>query len=131
MISDTTKYALQILGHLAKNPNKLIPGEEIAEETGIPANYLGKILNQLGKFGFVDSQKGWGGGFSLRSGSKRRPIKDVIVIFEGADSLTVSKCAFGLAECSNSKPCPLHGYWQKIQKNYHTMIGEVKVEDLK
>ncbi|MBK7702550.1 MAG: Rrf2 family transcriptional regulator [bacterium] len=38
----------------------------VAAATGIPVNYLSKILNQLRKAGLVESRKGWGGGFQLR-----------------------------------------------------------------
>jgi Rrf2 family transcriptional regulator, iron-sulfur cluster assembly transcription factor len=130
MISDTSKYALQILAHLAKNPHKLLAGEEISKETHIPANYLGKILNQLRKSGFVESQKGWGGGFSLRSAARKRAVADVLTVFEGKERLKVKKCAFGLPRCGAVKPCALHDYWAKVQEVFSEMIANVRIEDL-
>ncbi|MBK7047210.1 MAG: Rrf2 family transcriptional regulator [bacterium] len=61
MVNQTTRYALQILGYLARSDASLIPHEQIAREIGIPANYLSKILNQLRKSGIVESRRGWGG----------------------------------------------------------------------
>ena len=73
MYSRTTRYAFHLLGTLARRRDELVSGEELAGLTGIPANYLSKILNQLRKSGFVESQKGWGGGFrSTRSPSTGR-----------------------------------------------------------
>jgi DNA-binding IscR family transcriptional regulator len=37
----------------------------IAEQNDAPANYLGKILQQLARRHVVDSQKGLGGGFRI------------------------------------------------------------------
>ena len=66
MFSQTSRYALRILGYLATNRDRWVLAREIAGETGIPANYLSKILSQLRKRGFVESLKGWGGGFRLK-----------------------------------------------------------------
>ena len=47
MVSQTGKYALRILGYLSDHPGQWIQGGQIASETGIPSNYLSKIMNQL------------------------------------------------------------------------------------
>ena len=74
MVSQTGKYALRILGYLADHPGQWVQGSQIASETGIPANYLSKIMNQLRKRGFILSQKGWGGGFLFKDEASRVPI---------------------------------------------------------
>ena len=83
MISQTGRYALRILGHLADRTGQWIQGREIAAATGIPANYLAKILNQLRKRGLVSSQKGWGGGFLLRDQALGVPIAEVLELIDG------------------------------------------------
>ncbi len=108
MVSQTTRYALQILGYLAGRRDRRVPGEEIAEATGIPPNYLSKILNQLRKSGLVDSQKGWGGGFTLREEALERPISDVMAVIEGSDATLRTDCLFGLPSCDCKNPCPLN-----------------------
>ncbi len=130
MVSQTTRYALQILGYLAGRGDDRVPGEEIAEATGIPANYLSKILNQLRKGGMVDSQKGWGGGFALRAEALNRPISEVMAIIEGSDATLRTDCLFGLPACDCENPCPLHSYWESIRDTYHIMLNEVHVADL-
>jgi len=67
MVSQTGRYALRILGYLADHRGQWIQGSQISSETGIPSNYLSKILNQLRKRRLVLSRKGWGGGFLLNA----------------------------------------------------------------
>lgn len=132
MVSQTTRYALQILGFLVARPDGRTRGDEIARETGIPANYLSKILNQLRKSGLVDSQKGWGGGFQLRPEALSKPIGDVVAIFEGASAPHgIEACVFGLPQCDDNNPCPLHSYWGKIRETYHEMLQAKTVGELK
>ena len=130
MVSQTARYAFHILGHLATHGEELVRGEEIAAATGIPANYLSKILNQLRKAGLVESQKGWGGGFRLRQEATGRPIRDVLAAIDGIDSTEHAGCLFGLPACDHTHPCPLHGYWERIRRTFDEMLAEVTVGDL-
>jgi Rrf2 family transcriptional regulator, iron-sulfur cluster assembly transcription factor len=129
MVSRTGRYALRILGYLADRPYEWVQGSQIASETGIPANYLSKILNQLRKRGFVSSQKGWGGGFLFKEQASRIPIAQVLDLFEGPKEK--GQCLFGLGECDAKNPCPLHAHWEKIQESYADMLNSITVGDLR
>ncbi len=131
MISRTARYALQIAGYLASRGEDYVRGDEIAKETGIPANYLSKILNQLRKSGIAHSRKGWGGGFMIRREALRRPIMDVVAIFEGLDARDAQECAFGLDRCDEKNPCPLHPFWKKIRETYADMLQKTSIQDLR
>ncbi len=131
MVSRTTRYALQILGYLAGHGGERVNGDEIARQTDIPANYLSKILNQLRKAGIVESQKGWGGGFIVKPEALRRPIGDVLEIFEGRGPGRADACVFGLPQCDEKTPCPLHSHWAKIRKTYDRMLEETTISKLK
>lgn len=128
MISQTVKYALRILGHLADHPGEWIQGDQIASATTIPANYLSKILNQLRKRGVVSSQKGWGGGFLLADEALTVPIAEVVELFDGKK--TEDTCVFGLGRCDEEEPCPLHNHWESISKSYDAMLNAVTIRDL-
>lgn len=131
MINQTTRYALHVLGYLAQSDEALVPGEQIAREIGIPANYLSKILNQLRKSGLVESRKGWGGGFRLRADAHQRPLLDVVRVFEGDQPSGIPACLFGLPECSDDEPCPLHGHWAGIRDAFGAMLRTTTVGELK
>lgn len=130
MVSRTARYAFGILGYLVAKQGAKISGEQIAQDTGIPANYLSKILNQLRKGGFVSAEKGWGGGFEIRPEATDRPIRDVLEVIDGVDSIDRRDCVFGLPECDEHNPCPLHPYWERIRQAYDEMLTSRKVSDL-
>ena len=129
MISQTARYALRIVGFLADHQGEWVQAREVAAATGIPANYLSKILNQLRKSGLVRSQKGWGGGFLLRDEMLSAPIVEVVEAIEGRKDDT--GCIFALRECDAQNPCPLHGHWERIRGELDAMMRGVRIGDLR
>jgi len=129
MVSQTGRYALRILGYLADHPGQWIQGSQISLDTGIPSNYLSKILNQLRKRHFVMSQKGWGGGFLLNEEARLTPIMEVLELFQGIRD--DKECIFGRRKCDAENPCPLHDQWASIQEGYQRMLSATTISDLR
>jgi Rrf2 family nitric oxide-sensitive transcriptional repressor len=66
MLTKTADYALRALIYLAHDPEDgYHQTRDLAGLLNIPHNYLGKILQQLGHKGIVESQRGMNGGFRL------------------------------------------------------------------
>ena len=130
MISRTSKYALHVIGYLVGRNGVRTTGEELARNTGIPANYLSKILSQLRKHGFVDAEKGWGGGFRVPEEAMSRPIREILEIIDGPERVDSRECVFGLPRCDEDHPCPLHERWRGVREAYLDMLATTKVADL-
>ena len=130
MLTRTATHALGVLRRLARDPEARMSADELARETGIPRNYLSKILNELRKRDLVDAEKGWGGGFRLRARSLERPIREIVEIFDGTRAAIDDLCIFGFARCSASKPCSLHPFWERIRGVREEMLTKTKVRDL-
>lgn len=130
MLSQTSRYALIILGHLVDAGQEWRPVDRIARETCVPANYLSKILNRLAKDGVVESLKGWGGGYRVRPASLRRPIRDVLAIIDGKSAAGISGCVFGFERCDGEAPCPLHEQWSRLRESYDEMLAATRIRDL-
>jgi len=128
-LSQTGRYALRILGFLADHPGEWVQGRVIAARTSIPANYLSKILNQLRKSGFVDSQRGWGGGFLLPEPAKKVRIADVLDAIDGPRDK--GRCVFELRKCDRGHPCPLHDHWERVREQYDSMLKSVSLGELR
>ncbi|TWT09639.1 Rrf2 family transcriptional regulator [Reyranella sp. CPCC 100927] len=60
-----TDYALRLLMLLAMEPDDLHTVEEVARRYGISRNHLTKVTQTLVQAGFVESQRGRGGGLRL------------------------------------------------------------------
>ncbi len=66
MLSQTAEYALRTVLYLAaRQGDGLFRVSEIAEELGIPQNYLSKTLHILARAGVLHSSRGKHGGFRL------------------------------------------------------------------
>jgi len=130
MLSQTSRYALHILGYLASRPFDQVRGDDVAEATGVPGNYLQKIMGQLRKAGLVEARRGWHGGFKLRESALDRPLKDALVALDGLDAVERQDCAFGLPSCDAAHPCPLHAQWEEIRSRFVDMISGTRIRDL-
>ncbi|GAB4373477.1 MAG: Rrf2 family transcriptional regulator [Acidobacteriota bacterium] len=129
MLNRTSRYVIRVLGMLATEPQRRRRVEELAAATGIPRNYLSKLLNRLRKLGVVESVRGWGGGFVLRTGALELTIGEVLEQLEG-EPLVDRECAFGLPECDPDNPCPLHQRWERARNELEALLAETRVGDL-
>jgi len=128
MLSQTARYLFRILGILAEQNGGWLQGKEIARRTTVPANYLSKLLHQLGRAGYVESRKGWGGGFRLKEATRTLSIGEVLDRMEGVPDL--GECVFGLPACVEEEPCPLHEHWEAYRRRRRSMLENVTVGDL-
>ncbi|MHC4975302.1 MAG: RrF2 family transcriptional regulator [Planctomycetota bacterium] len=78
MLSQTTEYALRAVVFLGMHPDEPCTTQSIAEATKVPAGYLSKVLQSLSREGFLISQRGMGGGFSLSKPASEITILEII-----------------------------------------------------
>jgi Rrf2 family nitric oxide-sensitive transcriptional repressor len=78
MISQTAEYALRAVVYLAENAGGGRTTSEIAAATKVPSAYLSKVLQLLAKGDVVNSQRGLGGGFSLKKPPKKLTVLDIM-----------------------------------------------------
>ncbi len=127
--SRSAEYAIRAFVNLAQVPNgKFVMVKQIAEQEGIPAHFLAKILQQLARKGLLRSSKGPTGGFSLRT-----PASEVtlVQIVEALDGLTeYQKCVSGLAECTDDAPCGMHDSWKALRSRIMEYLEQTTIADL-
>jgi Rrf2 family protein len=105
VISQTAEYALRAVLWLAEKRAKAQTTDQIAQNMQIPAGYLSKVLQTLGRTHIVNSQRGLGGGFVLA-----RPPADITVleVINAVDPIQrIKKCPLG-RETHDKRLCPLH-----------------------
>lgn len=129
MISKTEEYALRAVVHLAEccqdGPCR---AQDIAEKTDIPANYLSKILHQLGRHGIVDSERGRYGGFRLSRDPRELSLAQVIEPFGSIDER--GRCLLGRGECSDANPCGAHERWKAVRAQTIAFFAGTTVADV-
>ena len=93
-------YALRVLLYAATHAEALVSTDEIATSFGISANHLVKIINNLGKQGFLEVKRGRSGGLRLA----REPEEIVI-----GEVIRLTEPDFHMVECfdGESNTCPI------------------------
>jgi Rrf2 family protein len=106
MISQTAEYALRAVVCLGTAPGQRpLTTHAIADKTLVPAGYLSKVLQGLGRAGLVESQRGLRGGFVLGRSLDEVSVLDVI---NAVDPIKrIKRCPLGLVG-HGTRLCPLH-----------------------
>jgi Rrf2 family nitric oxide-sensitive transcriptional repressor len=82
-----TDFALRALMRLAGEPARTLSTNEIAAEFGISRNHLAKVVRDLADNGFILTQRGAGGGFSLARPAAAITLGEVVRALEGTSAL--------------------------------------------
>lgn len=93
-------YALRVLLYLAARPGGLVSTQEVSEAYGISKNHLVRVVQALGKEGFVEVRPGRAGGITLA-----RPPAEITL----GRVFRVTEPDFHLVECFNKEKntCPI------------------------
>lgn len=128
LLNKDSDYAIRALFSLAIKNGSLISSREIAEEQGIPLQYMRRILQVLVKAGFVSSKEGKGGGLSLVIPPGKISVKDIIELFQG--EIQVSECLFRQNVCPNFGTCVLRKRINRIEARVSEEFAGISIADL-
>ena len=128
MINKTSLYLIKALAELANMKNGVFIGAgDLAKKIDVPANYLSKNLRILACRGYLDSQKGKGGGFAIKSNVRTYPL--LKIIGEIDDLERWSNCFLGRKQCRDDRPCALHDEWKRVRAKYLHFLETHTIED--
>ena len=130
MFSVTAQYAVRALAHLATQPAEvLVGGEKLSHETGIPKNYLSKILLVLGNAGIIEAIRGNAGGYRLAFPPESIPLVRIVELFER--HVAKRDCLLGLRHiCSDDDPCMAHHAWRPAKEAYFNFLEGTTLSDI-
>jgi len=128
MFSKEAEYAIRALVYVqAKNREGIKPGvEEISNSIDSPKFFTARILHRLGKLGFIGSQKGRNGGFFFDPEKPDLPLKDIITAIDGDKLFT--GCGFGLKQCDENNPCPLHNQYALVRDSINQLTASQSIQ---
>lgn len=127
--SQTAEYALRAMAYLAAwGDGQALNAQVLSEGTGIPLAYLSKVLRRLVRAGLLESQRGHGGGFSLRRAPGQISLHDIL---QAVDALEPpNRCVFGEPACDEAQPCLLHPAWSRLKTLFQAWATETTLADL-
>lgn len=60
-----TDYALRVLMYAATAPGRLVTVDKVATAYAICGNHLTRVVQELARYGFIETMRGRGGGLRL------------------------------------------------------------------
>ena len=133
-LSAQEEYGLRCLVRIARQEtgaSLTIP--EIADAEGIAAHNVAKYLRILRKGGFVDSERGQHGGYSLAGSPSSIVVGEALACLGGRLYDTEFCDHFSGAEeaCHHSSlDCSLRSLWARVQGAVDEVLGATTLEDL-
>ena len=129
LYSATTQYAIRALAYMATLPvGQRILARDLADATGVPRQFLGKILHRLARHGVLESAKGRGGGFRFARPPESIRLGAVVELVEGPDLL--GHCVLGFESCDDTQACPLHDQWDGLRDRMRDQMHGSTLADL-
>lgn len=124
-ISEATILALHAMMVLTNNQDKLVSVKDIATKLNVSANHLSKVMQRLNKAGFIDSIKGFNGGFKLSVGPKEITFLEIYEIFDG--KLKNTNCLLSERKCEEK--CMLGDLISSVNKQVKEKFEKTKLSD--
>jgi FeS assembly SUF system regulator len=127
-MSRLTDYGTGVLAYLAGAGARPHSASEVAEQTGLPAATVSKILKLLTRAGLVTSHRGAQGGYALSRPATEITAADVIDALEGPLALT--ECATEDGNCELEALCLVGTAWQRINVAIRRALDEISLAEL-
>ena len=127
MFSQTVEYSLRAIVWLAAHPDDPQTNQQIATATLVPAGYLAKVMQSLGRGGLVSAQRGKHGGFLLAKGSEKISVLDVIDSVEPIGR--IRECPLGIA-AHGARLCPLHKRLDAAMATIEKAFGDTSIAEI-
>jgi Rrf2 family transcriptional regulator, nitric oxide-sensitive transcriptional repressor len=127
MISQTAEYALRAVVVLGSSPGSPLTTQQIAARTRVPAGYLSKVLQALGRAGLVEAQRGLRGGFVLARSLDELTLLDVINAVDPLER--IERCPLGIA-AHGPRLCALHRRLDQGMAQLEALFGGTTIGQL-
>lgn len=128
MISHTGQYGIRALVYLAKVGTEAnVTSADVAAATGLPKNYLTKILNALVQAGILESTRGRNGGFRFSVLPGDLHLSEALAPFEPPDP---SRCLLGPDCCEGAEDCPCRSQCRRLASSFHRFLDTTSIADL-
>ena len=128
-ISTKGRYALRIMVDLASCSNgEFISLSDISKRQGISNKYLEQIISLLNKAGYVETKKGYKGGYRLKKAAKEYKLGDILRVCEG-DLMPIS-CLKNDSICERKKYCKTYSFWKGLDDVINEYVDNKTLQDL-
>ncbi len=105
-----------------------LSAKELAELSGIPLPLLSKLLQKLGKTGFLVSEYGTNGGYRLARDPAEITALEVIRAIDGP--IVLANCFTSSSACGHSDRCTIKKPLRRIHEGILRLLQSVSIENM-
>lgn len=103
--------------------------KEISGALNSPEAFTAKTLQLLVKAEIIESQKGAAGGFVLNAANSENLNLGTLVSAIDGNRISTG-CGLGLAQCSETEPCPVHDQFVLVREQIEYMLENTPIAGL-
>jgi len=128
LLSRKADYALLILSYLHQSGRGC--AREIADHFGLSPSFVANILKELCQKGFVLSQRGVNGGYSLQRSADEITLGELLASVE--DGFHLAACNHQVTDenCSLTHICPIKGPMAIVHQRIMDVLNQVTLSEL-
>jgi Rrf2 family protein len=128
-LSKKADYGLIAMKHLANHREEhACSASEIAEEYGISATLMAKVLQKLAKNGLVGAKHGSTGGYQLAKQADRVSALEVITAIDGP--VLITSCVTNHGNCDATDRCSIKEPLQRVNESILGVLSTVTIAQL-
>ena len=106
-----------------------VSAAELAQETGLPAPTVQKLVSHLSKAGLLRSARGAGGGLKLARPAAAITLADIVEAVEGP--ITLTPCVeHGRHDCALEASCSVRPHWGIVNEALRGALADVPLTRL-
>lgn len=121
-------FSLRVLMYLSLNDGHLVTIRSISDAYGISRNHLMKVVSLLTRLGYLEAQRGPGGG--IRLARKPFEINLADVIRDTEEDLDMVECFSSQGNCVLSPECRLQSIIQSSLDAFLGTLEKYTLQDL-
>jgi FeS assembly SUF system regulator len=129
-LSSMADYAVVTMTAAARHcGGARVSAGQLADETGLPAPTVQKLVSRLTAAGLLRSSRGVGGGLKLGRPAAAISLVDIVEAVEGRIALT-SCLEDGRANCSLEGACSVKPHWPVVNDALRSALANVSLMQL-
>ncbi|HMT38506.1 SUF system Fe-S cluster assembly regulator [Thermomonas sp.] len=111
-VTKLTDYATVVMTVLAARPGEVLSAPELAEQAGLEAPTVAKVLKPLAAAGLVAGFRGANGGYRLARAAADINLVEIVEAMEGP--LAMTECSVHDGQCGIEASCGVRANWRRI-----------------
>ena len=129
-LSSMADYAVVTMTAAARHCGGVrVSAAQIADETGLPAPTVQKLVSRLTAAGLLRSSRGVGGGLKLARPAAAITLADIVEAVEGPIALT-SCSEHGRHDCTLEQACSVRPHWDVVNQALRGALANINLTSL-